>query len=150
MRNISNGGVPVTLIVDSSYIYALTNPRDFDHPRAAAFAKNVREEIWVPNVVLPEVAYLFQRDFGKASLPYFLKRFQEFDSALIALERSDLDRISEIAEFYASAAFDIVDCCIMALAERLGITRIATFDRRDFSIFRPRHCEFLELLPAQR
>lgn len=43
----------------------------------------------------------------------------------------------------------IVDCCIMALAERLHVTRIATFDRRDFSIFQPRHCGYFELLPAQ-
>ena len=43
----------------------------------------------------------------------------------------------------------IVGCCIMALAERLGITQIATFDRRDFNIDRPRYCESFELLPAQ-
>ena len=35
----------------------------------------------------------------------------------------------------------------MAIAERLNITRIATFDRRDFSIFQPSHCDYLELLP---
>jgi hypothetical protein len=35
----------------------------------------------------------------------------------------------------------------MAQAERLNIARIATFDRRDFSVFRPKHCEYLELLP---
>lgn len=37
---------------------------------------------------------------------------------------------------------------IMALTERLGITQVYTFDRRDFSIFRPAHCDFLQLLPA--
>ena len=36
----------------------------------------------------------------------------------------------------------------MTIAERLGVTRIATFDRRDFSIFRPRHCDYLDLLPT--
>ena len=48
---------------------------------------------------------------------------------------------------YADARFDFVDCCIMALVERLDITQICTFDRRDFGIFRPAHCEYLELLP---
>lgn len=53
-----------------------------------------------------------------------------------------------VAILYGDVAFYIVDCCIMAIAERLGVTRIATFDRRDFSIFRPQHCDFFELLPA--
>jgi len=48
---------------------------------------------------------------------------------------------------YADARLDFVDCCIMALTERLDIRRVATFDRRDFSIFRPNHGDYLELLP---
>jgi hypothetical protein len=48
---------------------------------------------------------------------------------------------------YASADFDLADCCIMALAERLNITQVCTFDQRDFSIFRPTHCPHLDILP---
>jgi len=48
---------------------------------------------------------------------------------------------------YSDAQFDFVDVSIMALAERLHITRICSLDRRDFSIFRPSHCDYLELLP---
>ncbi len=59
----------------------------------------------------------------------------------------DVIRAAQIMERYADARFDFVDCCIMALAERLNITQVCTFDRRDFSIFRPTHCEHLELLP---
>ena len=59
----------------------------------------------------------------------------------------DVKRAIDVMESYADARFDFVDCCIMALTERLNITRICTFDRRDFSIFRPKHCDFLELLP---
>lgn len=59
----------------------------------------------------------------------------------------DLKRIADIAQQYPRAEFDIVDLCIMAMAERLLITRIATFDRRDFNIYRPRHCDYFELLP---
>ena len=48
---------------------------------------------------------------------------------------------------YEDIKFDFTDTAIMAQAERLNITRVATFDHRDFSIFRPTHCEYLELLP---
>jgi hypothetical protein len=35
----------------------------------------------------------------------------------------------------------------MAAAERLGVSTIATLDRRHFSVVRPRHVETFELLP---
>jgi predicted nucleic acid-binding protein len=39
------------------------------------------------------------------------------------------------------------DCCIMTLSERLNITQVCTFDQRDFLIFRPKHCDYLDILP---
>ncbi len=64
-----------------------------------------------------------------------------------ALTEPDMARMQQIMEQYQDASFDFTDSAIMALAERLNITRVCTFDRRDFSIFRPRHCDYLELLP---
>ncbi|MCU0482246.1 MAG: PIN domain-containing protein, partial [Anaerolineae bacterium] len=60
---------------------------------------------------------------------------------------ADFIRMREIMTDYRDAKFDFVDCCIMALAERLNITHICTFDRRDFGIFRPKHVANLNLLP---
>jgi len=39
------------------------------------------------------------------------------------------------------------DASLVALGERLGATRIATLDRRDFTVVRPRHAAAFELLP---
>ena len=139
----------MTIITDTSYLFAVHNLSDTNHKGAAAFAFETSPDLMVvPDVVLPELAYLSVRDVGYAGLHSVLESFRLSDVELVPLEKSDLERICEIVATYASAEFDIVDCCIMAIAERLGITRIATFDRRDFSIFRPRHCEFFELLPA--
>ncbi len=138
----------MTIIADTSFIFSVHNPKDINHKVAAGFAfESSPDMMLVPDVVLPELAYLSIRDFGYAGLLTVLESFRLSDVELMPLEQSDLARIYEIAETYASAGFDIVDCCIMALAERLGIKRIATFDRRDFSIYRPRHCDFFELLP---
>jgi predicted nucleic acid-binding protein len=35
----------------------------------------------------------------------------------------------------------------MAMAERMKIKTILTIDRRDFSLYRPRHCEAFTLVP---
>ncbi len=61
--------------------------------------------------------------------------------------KTDLRRARQIMQQYEKADLDFVDCCIMALSERLKITSVYTFDRRDFVIFRPTHVDYLELLP---
>ena len=137
----------MTVIADSNILYALYNARDDYHREAIAFVSQNNETLLVPNVTLPEVCYLLTRDIGYFGLQRFLGYFTRLNAQLVSIELDDLNRVREIAIAYADAEFDIVDCCIMAIAERLNVTRIATFDRRDFSVFRPRHCEYLELLP---
>ena len=138
----------MTIITDTSYLVAVSNSKDRNHQVAMDFARATAPDLMlVPDVVIPELAYVIVRDLGHAGLRSLLQDLKDSEAEFAPLEKTDLARMHEIATTYASAAFDIVDCCIMAIAERLGITRIATFDRRDFSIFRPRHCSFFELLP---
>ena len=59
----------------------------------------------------------------------------------------DLVRVHEILEQYADNQLDFTDAAIIAIAERLTITRVYTLDRRDFSIIRPSHCDYFELFP---
>ena len=132
----------MTLIVDSSFLIALYNNRDRDHQRARSFGLILSEQILVP-----EVSYMLLRRF---TFPGNFGFFDFFNYAKVDLEpvlKDDLVRIAEITRQYPTANFDLVDCCIMAIAERRKITRIATFDRRDFGFFQPSHCQRLELLP---
>ncbi len=66
---------------------------------------------------------------------------------IVDLSSEDMQRMTKIMRQYESSAFDYTDAAIMALSERLNIRQVYTFDHRDFSIFRPRHCDYLELLP---
>ena len=59
----------------------------------------------------------------------------------------DYSRSAEIFRKYKDANIDFVDACIVAMAERLNITKILTVDRRHFQMFRPLHCESFEILP---
>ncbi len=69
------------------------------------------------------------------------------DIELVALVATDMPRVVEILAQYADARLDFADATLTVIAERLDIARILTYDRRDFSIVRPRHCDFFELLP---
>ena len=137
----------MTLIADSNFVYALFNSGDTRHSDAMSFVSQITEVMLVPDVVVPEVCYLIMRDLGHGDIREFLEYFAQLDAALEPIGMGDLGRARDILITYDDAALDIVDCCIMAIAERLDITRIATFDRRDFGMFKPNHCDYLELLP---
>ena len=137
----------VQILIDSSFLYALFDHDDAKHQQALNWATNQTFQPLVPQVVLGEVMFLLDRNGGVPATLQFLDRFTFDNYTLESVTIPDLRRVREIRAAYASSRLDFVDCCIMALSERLGITQICTFDRRDFAIFRPRHCDYLELLP---
>ena len=135
------------ILVDSSFLYALFDHDDAKHQEAVDWAKQQDFQLVVPQVVLGEVMFLLDRNGGVPATLQFLDRFTSANYLLESVTMPDLQRVREIRATYASSRLDFVDCCIMVLSERVEITQICTFDRRDFAIFRPRHCDYLELLP---
>lgn len=63
------------------------------------------------------------------------------------VDEDDLVRAAELEADYESLSLGFVDAAVIASCERLRETKVATLDRRHFSIVRPRHCEALQLLP---
>ena len=137
----------MSILVDTGFVYALFQPADPHHERAIAFSEENSEPMLLPAVILPELGFLFRRDNGYASVIQWLEQFRYTEARIAPMIQEDLGQIYEIAEQYADSRFDVVDCCIMAMAERLQITKIATFDRRDFLTVRPDHTDYFEVVP---
>ena len=135
------------LLLDTSFLFALNDSTDSKHHQAVRFAARSRDVRVIAQVALPETAYMLETHAGEHALFRFWESLDSPDIQLEAVSKADLRRAREIRIQYADARFDFVDCCIMALSERLNITQVCTFDRRDFSIFRPSHTDYLELLP---
>ncbi|GAA5767182.1 hypothetical protein Aros01_03684 [Streptosporangium roseum] len=57
--------------------------------------------------------------------------------------------MSELVEVYADLPLGVVDASVIAVAERLGLTEVATLDRRHFTVVRPRHVDAFTLLPER-
>lgn len=137
-----------SILIDSSFLYALADPNDKYRQAALTFAQNYNDaRLFVPDVVLVEVTYLLLRFVNHHAMQQFLKAFTISGMQLEPVTMPDVELASKIRERYADARFDFVDCCIMALAERLNIPQICTFDRRDFSIYRSETGATLNLLP---
>jgi predicted nucleic acid-binding protein len=133
------------ILLDTSYLHALIDRDDKYHQRARTFAVAPTFELLLPDVAMTEVTYSLRAAIGKHAEIAFIKAQSISPIPLVTITNDDLVRVHEIMSKYVQ--FDFVDCCILALAERLNITRVCTFDRRDFSSFKPKHCEYLELLP---
>lgn len=137
----------MTAILDTSFLFALTDQSDLNHQRVLAVAQGVTERLVLPVAVLPEICYLIASRLGHLAMRRFVSSVTPEAVQVESLTAEDLVRVHEILEQYADSQLDFTDAGIVAIAERLSITRVYTLDRRDFSMIRPRHCDYFELLP---
>ncbi len=135
------------ILLDTSLLYALNDADDQNHTKSASFLGDLTAQLYLPAPVLPELCYLLHSRLGHPAMRRFLTGLTNSDIELITIDSADLTHIAKILTQYADANLDFTDAAIITLAERLGFERIATFDRRDFAIVRPRHCDAFELLP---
>jgi uncharacterized protein len=112
-------------------------------------AAQLYPKVLIPDVVLTEVAFLFNRSGGARAVAGFLNDLANANPSLIRTAKQDLLRAAQLLEFYqrGGTALDFVDCCVTAIAERYQGKAVFTFDDRDFSIIRPHHVSHLTVLP---
>jgi hypothetical protein len=137
----------MTVVLDTSFLFALTDLSDRNHDRVLAVVQSIKEPLLLPSVVLPEVCYLIASRLGHQAMRRFIANLVVSGIQMESVTATDLERVNQILEQYADSQLDFVDAVIVAIAERLGISRGLTLDRRDFSIIRPRHCDYFEILP---
>lgn len=136
------------ILIDSSFACALYSAKDKYWERAVRFALADRTSIRVfPDVALTEIAQVLTKNHVTGGVQILLRALQTPLTRIEAVTKDDLNRVDELLITYADSRLDFVDLCIVALAERLNIAEICTFDRRDFAIVRPKHVESLTLLP---
>jgi hypothetical protein len=137
------------IVVDTGPLVAMVNSSDADHERCAEWIETVGEPLLVPNTVLTEVCYLLQRRCGPLIEARFLRELAADDRfILVPVLREDLPRVAELVEAYRDFPLGGADASVIAIAERLGVIRIATLDHRHFTVVRPRHAKTFALLPG--
>lgn len=102
----------------------------------------------VPLSVVTEVCYLLASRIGTAAEVRFLESIRDGELEIVDVTSSDLTRAVELIEQYSDLPLGFTDATVLAIAERLRIARIATIDRRHFTVLRPSHVDALELVPA--
>lgn len=104
---------------------------DDQHHKALRFV--FESEPWVlPWVILPEVDYLLGARVNRRAQRLF---FDDIAAGAFVVEwgnEGDVERAAELDRQYDALRLGLVDGVVMAVAERLGATGIATLDVRDF------------------
>jgi hypothetical protein len=97
--------------------------------------------------VVAEVAYLLETRLGADAEVRFLGDLAAGNLISEAVRPADWVRIAELVAEYRDLPLGTVDASVLAAAERLRLTRLATLDRRHFTVVRPAHAPGLEILP---
>lgn len=134
-------------LLDSGFLYASIDESDKYHESVKNVARTIRGNVILPVPAITETAYFLAKNRGIKEVAKFLDDLSVTKFQLETPIAEDYRRAAEILRKYNDANIDFVDACIVALAERLNITKILTVDRRHFGIFKPKHCASFEILP---
>ena len=102
--------------------------------------------IFVPGPVIAEVGYLLGRTGGPKIEAAFLRLCADGTLNPVDLQSNDFARMAVLVETYADFPLGTTDAAVIAVAERLDVTEIATLDHRHFRAVRPAHAATFTLL----
>jgi predicted nucleic acid-binding protein len=137
----------LAILLDSSAILAAADRADLNHAAAVAWFRRVDEPLLLVALTLGELDVLLQRELGVAASLSVVEAITSGVIRLVSPLAEDLVRASDLLREAAEHRPRLADAVLVAMAERLGVQRVATFDRRPIAVFRPRHVRALDLEP---
>jgi len=116
----------------------LVNRLDPYHGVAAEWSRDFRGQLLTTDAVVTEVAYVLAATptHRRAALTW-LQRARAANRLSVE-QVPDYERLAAIMEQYAELPCDFADATLIDLAERSGVTAVATLDQRGFSVYRLR------------
>ncbi len=122
----------MSVLLDTGIVYAYYDRSDSWHRRAKAFVQGEQRGLILPAPVIPEVDHLLGQRLGAKSRLTFYAGIAEGHYLVADLPKDGYARVAELNRRFDELDLGFVDAAIVALAEALGLSRIATADRRHF------------------
>ena len=137
----------MAILLDPSAVLAAADAADLNHRAAVAWFSRVDEPLLLGALGLAELDVLLQRELGAAASLAVIASVVAGAIRLVAPTTEDLARAAQLMETAAEHRPRLADALLIAASERLGIRRVACFDRRPLAVFRPRHVRTLDFEP---
>jgi uncharacterized protein len=123
----------VSILLDTGIVYAYYDRSDAWHTRARTIIAGAQRGLILPAPVIPEVDHLLGQRLGEQSRLTFYDGVVAGYYLVADLPRTGYARVAELNRQFSDLQLGFVDAAIVALAETLGLVRIATTDRRHFA-----------------
>lgn len=138
------------IVCDTGPLVALSNQRDDHYFTANNLFRDLHmsgETLALPPTVLAETCYWLNAHGGAEVEAAFLDAVADGTFRLVDLTSDDVGRMAELVRQFAAFPLGGTDASVVAVAERLGVREIATFDRRHFPAITPKNGGHFTLLP---
>jgi uncharacterized protein len=137
----------MAILLDGSVVLAAADRADLNHDAAVAWFRRADEPLLLGVLTLGELDVLLQRELGPPASLAVLDAIGNGAIRLVSPTAADLARAAELLVEGAEHRPRLADAVLVATAERLGIRRVGTFDRRPIAVLRPRHVRSFDLEP---
>jgi uncharacterized protein len=137
----------MAILLDASIVLAAADRADLNHAAAVAWFGRADEPLLLTAMTLADLDVLLQRELGLEASVAVITSITSGAIRLVGPSEADLSRALEHLGAAAEHRPRLADALLVAAAERLGVHRIATFDRRPIAVFRPRHVRAFDLEP---
>ncbi len=120
------------LLVDTGFLVAYAKKHDFLHLKADRFLSKYRGALYSVSAVIVETCF----HLDSVAKRHLLEWVEEGSLAIVEVPVSAYGELSRTIGKYADHNLDFTDAALLWLAEKSGIRKILTTDRRDFHVFR--------------
>jgi predicted nucleic acid-binding protein len=121
------------VLIDSGPLIALFDANDDFHLASVQFIKSNKYELITTIASITEVLHML--DFNRNAQIDFLNWIEAGAVSVEPIAVDDFQRIRKLIIKYSDLPMDFADACLVFLAEKLDIDKVATIDR-DFDIYR--------------
>jgi predicted nucleic acid-binding protein len=126
----------VSVFVDTNVFVAAADPSETRGDRARHVLKQLTsEDAITTELVVIETWWLLRKRLNWHDAERWFAGLRGTPVRVEHVLPSDMERAAWIGERWSDQRFDLVDKTSMAVMERLGCSRVATFDR-DFAVYR--------------
>ncbi len=137
---------PNAILLDAGPLYAFYDRGDARHADSIPLLSRFSGRIFTTWPVVTEAAWLLRRD--PLGIDKLFESLEKGAFRIASIDREAMPWIRSFLRRYADLPAQLADASLVYLAQRHGVRRVFTFDRRDFSVYRLDDGSALEILPA--
>jgi len=135
------------ILIDTGPVVAFFDKDDRHHALCVETLREIREPLVTTWPVLTECFYLLNFSWNvQDDLWTFIERG---GVEIHPLETKHYVQCHELMRQYQDLPMDLADATLVSFADSLGVSKIFTLDRKDFSIYRYKQKKRFTLIPSK-